>query len=72
MKLAILSFTATGKQLGERLCRLLTAQGHQVAASSTKAGADLHSWTAAWFTDADGVSSTSGRRPSRFGPSPPI
>ena len=55
MKLAILSFTATGKQLGERLCRLLTAQGHQVAASSTKAGADLHSWTAAWFTDADGL-----------------
>ena len=55
MKLAILSFTASGKQLGERLCRLLTAQGHQVAASSTKAGADLHSWTAAWFTDADGL-----------------
>lgn len=55
MKLAVLSFTETGKQLGERLCSLLTDQGHQAAAGSTKAGVNLHSWTASWFANADGL-----------------
>lgn len=55
MKLAILSFTYAGKKLGERLARLLIAQGHQVTAGSTKEGASLRDWTASHFFQADGL-----------------